>query len=115
MFDVVKGYECEILYHPGKANIVADTLNRKATSMPMKRICLRMTVITLVLEIIKQAQNEAVKKENRKRERIVGYISTFDSGLLTLHVIFGFHTLKEIDKYLWMRHTIPNFRSMQEL
>ena len=27
--DVVKDYDCEILYHPGKANVVVDALSRK--------------------------------------------------------------------------------------
>ena len=30
--DVVKNYECEILYHPGKANVVANALSRKAVA-----------------------------------------------------------------------------------
>ena len=29
--EVVKDYDCEILYHPGKANKVADALSRKST------------------------------------------------------------------------------------
>ena len=27
--DMVKDYDCEILYHPGKANVVTDALGRK--------------------------------------------------------------------------------------
>ena len=28
--ELLKDYDCTILYHPGKANIVADTLSRKS-------------------------------------------------------------------------------------
>ncbi|KAL5559638.1 hypothetical protein UlMin_035849 [Ulmus minor] len=33
--ELVKDYDCEILYHPGKANRVADALSRKSTSTLM--------------------------------------------------------------------------------
>ncbi|XP_070011020.1 uncharacterized protein [Nicotiana sylvestris] len=29
--ELLKDYDCSILYHPGKANVVADTLSRKST------------------------------------------------------------------------------------
>lgn len=30
--DVVNDYECEIMYHPRKANVVADALSHKSAS-----------------------------------------------------------------------------------
>ena len=38
--ELVKDYDCEILYHPGKANVVADALSRKGQSQlsAMKQI-----------------------------------------------------------------------------
>ena len=29
--EMIKDYDCSILYHPGKANVVADALNRKSS------------------------------------------------------------------------------------
>ena len=71
-FDVVKDYDCEILYHPGKANVVADAHSRKAFAVQIRDICLRMTVVTPLLERIREAQQDAMKEENWKSERIVG-------------------------------------------
>ena len=53
--DVVKDYDCEILYHPGKANVVADALSRRAESAPIRDVYLRLTVMTLVLDTIRGA------------------------------------------------------------
>ena len=62
--DVVKDYDCEILYHPGKANVVADALSRRAESAPLRDVCLRLTVMAPVLDTIRGAQAEAVRSEN---------------------------------------------------
>ena len=62
--DILKDYDCEILYHPGKANVVADSLSSKAASASIRDVCLKMTVISLLLDIIKKAQVEDLQKEN---------------------------------------------------
>ena len=84
--DVLKDYDCEILYHPGKANVVADALIHKATGSPIWGICMRVTVSPPLIDMIREAQVEGVKKENWKLERILGQYPLFikDSrGLLT--------------------------------
>ena len=85
---MVKDYDCEIIYHPGKANVVADALSLKAIVTPIRGLCLRMAVITRLLERIREAQIEAMKEEHQKSERIVGELASYDydsCGLLTLH------------------------------
>ena len=62
--DVLKDYDYEILYHTGKANVVADALIRKAARTPISDVCLRMTVISPFLDMIKKAQVKGLKKEN---------------------------------------------------
>ncbi|GJW88107.1 putative reverse transcriptase domain-containing protein [Tanacetum coccineum] len=35
-FELLSDYDCEILYHPGKANLVADALSRKEWNKPLR-------------------------------------------------------------------------------
>jgi hypothetical protein len=39
-FELIKDYEMEVHYHPGKANIVADTFSRKAHYNYFPAVCL---------------------------------------------------------------------------
>ena len=70
--DVVKDYNCEILYHPGKTNVAADALNGNASSILLRTPLMRLTVTTSLVDLIRQYQGEAVKGENQKKERIKG-------------------------------------------
>ena len=51
--DVVKDYDCEILYHPGKANMVAGALSRKTASATIGSICIRMYIDSPLLGMIR--------------------------------------------------------------
>ena len=83
---MMKDYDYENLYHTRKANVVADGLSRKMEGAPIRDIGMRMTMISPLLDMIKEAQVKGVKKENWKIEKIRGQYPLFvkDSrGLLT--------------------------------
>nr|GEU94370.1 putative reverse transcriptase domain-containing protein [Tanacetum cinerariifolium] len=63
-------YDCEICYHPGKANIVADALSRKKQIKPLQVRALFITVHPKLPSQILEAQNEALKEENVKNENL---------------------------------------------
>ena len=66
--EVVKDYDCEILYHPRKANVVADALGHKAMSAPIRDICMRMVIVSPLLELIKKAQMKGLKREFGRKQ-----------------------------------------------
>ncbi|GJY52810.1 putative reverse transcriptase domain-containing protein [Tanacetum coccineum] len=61
---LLANYDCEICYHPGKANVVADALSRKKRIKPLRVRALTLTVHPKLPSQILEAQNEALKEEN---------------------------------------------------
>ncbi|GJS52011.1 putative reverse transcriptase domain-containing protein [Tanacetum coccineum] len=57
-------YEYEIRYHPGKANMVTDALNRKERVKPRRVRVMALTIQYGVRGMILAAQSEAFKQEN---------------------------------------------------
>ncbi|GJU42681.1 putative reverse transcriptase domain-containing protein [Tanacetum coccineum] len=64
--ELLAGYDCEIRYHPRKANVVADALIRKERIKPLRVRSLVMTIHPNLPSQILKAQTEALKEENIK-------------------------------------------------
>nr|GEZ89241.1 putative reverse transcriptase domain-containing protein [Tanacetum cinerariifolium] len=86
--ELLSDYDCEIRYHLGKANVVANALSRKQRIKPLR---VRALVMKIGLDLPKQilwAQTEAKKLENLKKEDVgegisegVGYSVGYEYNL----------------------------------
>ena len=56
---------------------MVDSLSHKAVSSPIDDLCLRVVIISPLLDMIKKVQVEGLKKENWKVERIREHIPLF--------------------------------------
>ncbi|GKA85535.1 putative reverse transcriptase domain-containing protein [Tanacetum coccineum] len=72
--ELLSDYDCEIRYHPGKANVIADALSRKERIEPLRVRALVMTIGLDLPSRILEAQREAVKNENLGVEAISGHL-----------------------------------------
>nr|GEW02588.1 hypothetical protein [Tanacetum cinerariifolium] len=58
--ELFSDYDCEIRYHPGKANVVADALSRKERVKPKRVRAINMTLQSSIKDRILTAQKEDV-------------------------------------------------------
>ncbi|GJU35713.1 putative reverse transcriptase domain-containing protein [Tanacetum coccineum] len=58
--ELFSDYDCEICYHPGKANVVADALSRKERVKPKRVRAMNMILQSSIKDRILAAQKEAV-------------------------------------------------------
>ncbi|KAM0059597.1 putative nucleotidyltransferase, Ribonuclease H [Helianthus debilis subsp. tardiflorus] len=68
--ETLNDYDCEIRYHPGKANVVADTLSRKERVKPIRINAKSIEVKNNLMEKILAAQREAVLEANYPNEKL---------------------------------------------
>ncbi|KAI3794930.1 hypothetical protein L1987_37571 [Smallanthus sonchifolius] len=66
--ELLNDYDCEIRYHPGKANVVADALSRKERIKPSRTHAMGMIIHTSLKAQILLAQRKALVRTNLKDE-----------------------------------------------
>ncbi|GKB49952.1 putative reverse transcriptase domain-containing protein [Tanacetum coccineum] len=87
--ELLSDYECEIKYHPGKENVVADALSRKERLKPRRVRAMSITIHSGLKTKILEAQGEASKDlkatakwlrglETHFKRRDIGGIYFFD-------------------------------------
>ncbi|GKD41493.1 putative reverse transcriptase domain-containing protein [Tanacetum coccineum] len=72
--ELLSDYNCDIRYHPGKANVVADALSRKERVKPLRVRALVMTIGLNLPKQILEAQIEALKLENLTAKDVGGML-----------------------------------------
>nr|GEY77376.1 putative reverse transcriptase domain-containing protein [Tanacetum cinerariifolium] len=75
--ELLADYDCEIRYHPGKENVVANALIRKERIKPLRVRSLVMTIHSKLPSQVLEAQTEAIKEEIIKAENLRGMDKTF--------------------------------------
>nr|GEZ09261.1 putative reverse transcriptase domain-containing protein [Tanacetum cinerariifolium] len=72
--ELLSDYDCEIRYHPGKANVVAVALSRMERIKPLRVRALVMTIDVDLPRQILEAQTKAMKPENLKSKDVGGML-----------------------------------------
>nr|GEV11579.1 putative reverse transcriptase domain-containing protein [Tanacetum cinerariifolium] len=70
--ELFNDYDCDIRYHPGKADVVADALSRKERVKPKRVRAMSMTIQSSIKEKLLAAQNKATKEENAPAKMLHG-------------------------------------------
>ncbi|GKD92817.1 putative reverse transcriptase domain-containing protein [Tanacetum coccineum] len=76
--ELFSDYDCEIRYHPGKANVVTDALSRKEWMKSRRARAMSMTIHSSIKARLLEAQTEASKGVNTPAEMLKGLDKQFE-------------------------------------
>ncbi|GJX11473.1 reverse transcriptase domain-containing protein [Tanacetum coccineum] len=90
--ELLADYDCEIRYHPGKENVVADALSQKERIKPLRVRALVMTLYQKLPSQILEDKTEVIKEENIEAENQRGMDKAFkvsDQDVPGLKKLYG--------------------------
>ncbi|GJY58776.1 reverse transcriptase domain-containing protein [Tanacetum coccineum] len=76
--ELFSDYECEIRYHPGKANVVADALSRKERLKPRRVRAMALTIQSGIKGMIVAAQGKALSQEDVREEKLYNLVQQME-------------------------------------
>ncbi|GJZ89751.1 putative reverse transcriptase domain-containing protein [Tanacetum coccineum] len=76
--ELFSDYDCEIRYHPGKANVVANALSRKEWMKSRRARAMSITIHSSIKARILEAQSEASKGAYTPAEMLKGLDKQFE-------------------------------------
>ncbi|GJS00522.1 putative reverse transcriptase domain-containing protein [Tanacetum coccineum] len=82
MIELFSDYDCEVRYHPGKANVVSDALSRKEKVKPKRVRAMNMTLQSSIKDRILAAHKEAVDESLRLQKGLDEMIEQRSDGTL---------------------------------
>ncbi|KAJ0574580.1 putative nucleotidyltransferase, Ribonuclease H [Helianthus annuus] len=78
--ELIKDYDCDIDYHPRKANVVADAPSRNEYPPPIRVKSMKMVVTPKLLGEIREAQTKSLNAGDPKKERTKGFIHELEEN-----------------------------------
>nr|GEV59066.1 putative reverse transcriptase domain-containing protein [Tanacetum cinerariifolium] len=81
MLELLADYDCEIRYHPEKANAIADALSRKEQIKPLRVRVLVMTLHPKLPSQILETHTKVIKEENIEAENLRGMDKAFEHSI----------------------------------
>ncbi|KAM0044820.1 putative nucleotidyltransferase, Ribonuclease H [Helianthus debilis subsp. tardiflorus] len=83
--ELLNDYDCDIQYHAGKANVVADALSRKYHEKPKRVRSLKLNLQVDLNEQIREAQESVIKEDTEKLKGMIKELEQGTDGIWRFH------------------------------